>query len=287
MRVPAVSYDVHKGGVKVAVLMFTKSAYRLGETALGVVELNSRPGRARVLKVCMLVSLSWSLTEGYRLGQLSAYLESHESLPGCISSATPSAAAQTRRVHAESHSSFTSSTLRTTFSLDIPPDASPAFQVISSGEGVSSSKPGGLEWKIRLSLLVAVASPDAQTSEDGVRLRQLARDGPRGEWGMSWKASPSMAPAERRSSVVTASGTVLASQKSQSWTSFFSSAFLGSSEPAVGYHDGDEELDEEDEELAGEGEWRAVGAEMVECEVGIQVWAGNTAFKASPVVFSV
>lgn len=47
-----VSYDVNKDGVKVAVLTFTKSAYRLGETVLGVVELNERFSRARVLKVC-------------------------------------------------------------------------------------------------------------------------------------------------------------------------------------------------------------------------------------------
>src|ERR1700683_428007 len=47
----AVSYDVNKDGVKVAVLTFTKSAYRLGETVLGVVELNKRTSRARVLSV--------------------------------------------------------------------------------------------------------------------------------------------------------------------------------------------------------------------------------------------
>lgn len=42
---------MNKDGVKVAVLTFTKSAYRLGETVLGVVELNERASRARVLKV--------------------------------------------------------------------------------------------------------------------------------------------------------------------------------------------------------------------------------------------
>ena len=47
------SYDVNKDGVKVAVLTFPKSAYRLGETILGVVELNERHHRARVLKVCI------------------------------------------------------------------------------------------------------------------------------------------------------------------------------------------------------------------------------------------
>jgi hypothetical protein len=48
-----VSYDVNKDGVKVAVLTFTKSAYRLGETVLGVVELNERQGRSRVLSVSL------------------------------------------------------------------------------------------------------------------------------------------------------------------------------------------------------------------------------------------
>ena len=43
---------MNKDGVKVAVLTFVKSAYRLGETVLGVVELNERTSRARVLQVC-------------------------------------------------------------------------------------------------------------------------------------------------------------------------------------------------------------------------------------------
>lgn len=47
----SVSYDVHKDGVKVAVLTFIKSAFRLGETIQGVVELNERSGRARVVQV--------------------------------------------------------------------------------------------------------------------------------------------------------------------------------------------------------------------------------------------
>lgn len=56
-----VSYDVNKDGVKVAVLTFSKTAYRLGETVLGVVEVNERTSRARVLKVsnCFL-SFPWN-----------------------------------------------------------------------------------------------------------------------------------------------------------------------------------------------------------------------------------
>jgi hypothetical protein len=44
-RVP--KNDVNKDGVKVAMLTFMESAWRLGET---VVELNDREGRARILK---------------------------------------------------------------------------------------------------------------------------------------------------------------------------------------------------------------------------------------------
>ena len=45
------SFDVNKDGVKVAVLTFTKSAYRLGESVICVVDVNERLSRSRVLKV--------------------------------------------------------------------------------------------------------------------------------------------------------------------------------------------------------------------------------------------
>jgi len=51
------SYDVNKDGVKVAVLTFPKSAYRLGDTVTGVVEINERTSRARVIKVGFRVVL--------------------------------------------------------------------------------------------------------------------------------------------------------------------------------------------------------------------------------------
>ncbi|GBE78543.1 hypothetical protein SCP_0114320 [Sparassis crispa] len=271
------SYDVNKDGVKVAVLTFTKSAYRLGETVLGVVELNERSSRARVLK-------------------LSAMLEAHESLPSAISS--PASSRQTRRVHAEHHSSFVVSTLRTTFSLDIPPDASPAFQVTIGGEPGDSARqigaqPGGLEWKVRLCLLVAVASPTSRQSADGLRLKHLVKDGPRGEWGTSWKAAASIAPLERPDLRVHANPFGASEQAAttpstaRSWMSYLASSLLG---PAnEGYHDGDElaDSDDDDNEEGSEDEWRSVRTEMVECEVPIRVWPGNTAFKATEVVFDV
>ncbi|KAI9566972.1 Rgp1-domain-containing protein [Boletus coccyginus] len=251
-----VSYDVNKDGLKVAVLTFTKSAYRLGETVLGVVELNERQGRSRVLS-------------------LSAMLESQETLPSQIASAGNFR--HMRRVHAEHHASLVSSVLRTTFSLDIPSDASPAFQV-QLGEGASAMA-GGLLWRVRLSLLVAVAAETSEISADGVRLKQLAQDGPAGEWGTPYKAYPSIAPKERpRKDEQLA-------QSSSTWAQFFMSSFLGTGERR--HHDGDEEDEDEDARGDDEDEWKEVRVETVECEVPINVWPGNTAFKAMDVVFDV
>ncbi|KAF8845538.1 Rgp1-domain-containing protein [Paxillus ammoniavirescens] len=256
-----VSYDVNKEGVKVAVLTFTKSAYRLGETVLGVVELNDRQSRSRVMS-------------------LSAMLEAQEMLPSQISSA--GGIRHMRRVHAEHHSTFVSSCLRTTFSLDIPSDASPAFQ-IQLGDAVqkSSVSAGGLVWRVRLCLLVAVAAESSQVSGGGVRLKHLVLDGPPGEWGTSYKASPTIAPKERPKPEDQ-------SKQPSTWTQFLMTSFLGTGERE--YHDGDEEVDE-GVEREGEGdredEWKEVKVETVECEVPISVWPGNTAFKAMDVVFDV
>ncbi|KAH8101380.1 Rgp1-domain-containing protein [Cristinia sonorae] len=273
------SYDVNKDGVKVAVLTFTKVAYRLGETVLGVVELNEPSSRARVLK-------------------LSALLEAHESLPGCISSNPNSR--HLRRVHAEQHSSFVTSTLRTTFSLDIPPDASPAFQVDVKSDTLqpSGAGAGGLEWKVRLCLLVSVGSAHTRADTEGVRLKNLVRDGPRGEWGSSWKASPNIAPMEWPDARAMLRGPAepgTTVTPSSSWMSFLTSTLFGSSETP--YHDGDEGISDDEDDATGEGQelevwgseedWRGVRVEMVECEVPIKVWPGNTAYKAGDVVFDV
>jgi len=278
------SYDVNKDGVKVAVLTFTKSAYRLGETVLGVVELNERGSRARVLK-------------------LSALLEAHESLPGCISPSNNSR--HMRRVHAEQHSSFMTSTLRTTFSLDIPPDGSPAFQVDVNSDGSISPRSiptggvaGGLEWKVRLCLLVAVGSPNASNNSVGVRLKSMVKDGARGEWGTSWKAAGTISPMERMDPKASPhtrphqEPPIQSPNSAKSWMSYFASALIGATEH--GYHDGDEDIESdslpEDEELdmwGNDEEWSGVKVEMVECEVPIKVWPGNTAFKATEVVFDV
>ncbi|KAJ3723785.1 Rgp1-domain-containing protein [Lentinula raphanica] len=310
-----VSYDVNKDGVKVAVLTFIKSAFRLGETIHGVVELNERQSRARVV-------------------QLSAHLETHESLPYPISTTPNTAAAirQLKRVHVEHHSSFVLSTLRTTFALDIPSDASPAFQIkvgddhLHSINTDTSPKPkleGGLEWKVRLCLLVAVAKETSDSGTEGVRFKSLTRDGLRGEWGSTWKAPASAAPREKPKTVDYSQLSPGPQQQQQgvvkSWTSFIAASFLGAAEG--GYHDGDEftedSLDDDDDDdglendehhlsydgikpdLAGgvgvgvnfsggrEAKWQEVRLETVECEVPVKVWPGNTAFKPVDVVFDV
>ena len=243
--------------------------------------------------------------------KLSAMLESQESLPSSISPVLKSR--QMRRVHAEHHSSFTLSNLRTTFSLDIPSDASAAFQVNVGGNTESGdakdAKAGGLEWKVRLCLLVAVASESSIASSDGVRFKSMVRDGPRGQWGSSWKATAGFSPMEK----VDLQPRRQESQKqSRSWASFLTASILGVSDEEdeeggglnkgrkVGQEsgDGDDEYDgvrgSKDGGVGegvnfggGEDGWRATKLETVECEVPIKVWPGNTAFKAVEVVFHV
>lgn len=225
-------------------------------------------------------------------------LEAHESLPSSI--ASPALSRHLRRVHAEHHSCFTPPTLRTTFSLDIPPDASPAFEAtfdetdaidrINLRKPPSKPTSGGLEWKVRLCLLVATATPTSREGPEGVRTRHLVRDGPRGQWGSSWKAVPTIAPLERPapSSPAIPIGELVPPTPSTalSWMSYFTSSLLGPSN--AGYHDGDEDVDEEEgDEIGPEEAWRDLKVEMVECEVPVKVWPGNTAFKATEVVFDV
>ena len=271
----AVSYDVNKDGVKVAVLTFPKSAYRLGETVLGVVEINEPWTRSRVLSVS--ASDAASVAFDPRAVQLSAMLEAQERLPGPI--ATAGNTRHMRRVHAEHHASFVASTLRTTFSLDIPSDASPSLQ-IHIGDDHPKGMPGsvgGLAWRVRLCLLVAVAS---QGDSSGVLLKSLVRDGPAGEWGIPYRASPTIAPMERLKEPEDRT------TQSSPWTQFLMTSFLGSGERR--YHDGDEENGEQERGWAEQEDgWQEIKVETVECDVPITVWPGNTAFKAMDVVFDV
>lgn len=144
---------------------------------------------------------------------------------------------------------------------------------------------------MRLCLLVAVGSANADADSNGLRLKNLIRDGPRGEWGSSWKAAATIAPKERLAVRPQGPSDQVSNASSAiSWVSYFASAILGASE--TGYHDGDEDIEDEDGSQSGEmwgseEDWKDVKVEMVECEVPIKVWPGNTAFKATEITFDV
>ena len=181
-------------------------------------------------------------------------------------------------------------TLRTTFALDIPSDATPSFRLSLGGK--SSEAEGGLAWKVRLCLLVAVAAPGAQ-------VRGMVRESPRGHWGSTWVPTDSLAPHERLVPKTPAenppSPLPTSPTQTRSWASLFASTFLGMSEGG-GVHDSEEVLTDEDDAEdgeddlglgAGEEEWREIAVETVECEVPVMVWPGNTAFRPEDVVFDV
>jgi len=180
--------------------------------------------------------------------------------------------------------------------------------------------PGGLEWKVRLCLLVGIASESSFAGTQDVRFKALLRDGPRGEWGSSWHATPTNAPMEKPNLKAEAA---LQRQQQQlsspkTWSQFLVSSILygSASEDAEGeYHDGDTlGMDDNDDDFVGSGiddgydgiipdmaggvgigvdyaggeeGWRDVQLETVECEVPVKVFPGNTAFKAVDVVFDV
>ncbi|KAG8951556.1 hypothetical protein FRC04_005842 [Tulasnella sp. 424] len=250
------SYDISKDGVKVAVLTFVKTAFRLGETVTGVVEFNGLQTRGRVLK-------------------FSAVLETQEMLPPHL--AEPSSQVRSRalkRVHAEHHSAMVIDCLRAPFMLDIPSDASPGFRVAVDPSGDPRHQgTGGLEWRVRMCFLVAVGSPPTPSDNGFVKAstRHLIRDGPIGDWGSSWKATPTLAPL----TVGDGAGVAInshpyyrtAAGSSSSWSFFSSSRNL-------------------DHQRDMEG-WTECVAETVECEIGITVWPGNTLYRPTPLDFEV
>lgn len=204
-----------------------------------------------------------------------------------------------RRVHAEHHASLLDCTHRTSFALDIPSDAAPAFGLVLNDDVPSgTARPGltvrtspvsqgGVEWRVRVCLLVCVAPQDAS-------IRGVRRATDSGEWGTPYV--PLRSPLCRRPSGVSL---VRASTDStSSWSSWIASALFTPTTPAPEpkYHDGDEDDGSEPQDGASDSGsnadnesvgWEEMRVELVECEVPVRVWPGNTAFRAPEVVFDV
>ncbi|KAF8306817.1 Rgp1-domain-containing protein [Clavulina sp. PMI_390] len=317
------SYDIEKDGAKVAVLTFVKSAYRLGETILGVVDLNfgatgeseEVEGRTKVLK-------------------LFATLETHESLPPTIplslrtSQANLSASTNMKRIHSEFLTTQTAHSSRIAFALDVPADATPAFAMTAYDPYEGK---GGVTWRVRLRMLVAVVPSEldhaispSHVARDNEVMRLLERDAPRGEWGETWAARSSLAPLGRISlaqpgdpaTAASSSFPAAAAQNSSGWGSmFFGSSSNGSSSHTTGYTSSSSSTpssntsredyfvdsdDNEDGDLEpGDGEasqmrkerhkaryrWDQLEVQTVECQVPVAVWPGATVFRPRESVF--
>ncbi|KZW00700.1 Rgp1-domain-containing protein [Exidia glandulosa HHB12029] len=192
------SYDVTKDGRKVAVLTFVKSAYRLGETILGMLEFNQ-------------------LGSGTRVLQLSVMLEAHETLPSnWLERADGAPAPGMRRVHAEHHEALVPCAARAAFALNIPSDAAPEFS-LCTGRGAA----GGVAWKIRICLLVA-AGEGAHLVKDTVASSA---------WAASWIARASITP------VAESSSKEMHTPLTPSWTTFLGSPFARTPEVGLGVSD--------------------------------------------------
>ncbi|EIW69679.1 hypothetical protein TREMEDRAFT_71708 [Tremella mesenterica DSM 1558] len=131
-------YDISKHSELISRLTLIKDTYRLGETLLCILTFNLPIFSRRVLK-------------------LAAYLESHEIIPEALLPPSPNSSGHIKhptlnRVHADKKSGYLTSTTRLVVALDIPSDATPSFSLSAGSDG----RLGGMEWRLKVSLLVSV-----------------------------------------------------------------------------------------------------------------------------------
>ncbi|KAG6905354.1 hypothetical protein DXG01_003265 [Tephrocybe rancida] len=106
-----------------------------------------------------------------------------------------------QNAHASHHASFTLCTLRTTFSLDIPSDASLGPACALTGPGDTGT---GVEGYVVFACWGRCGGGGGRERRDRgerywgekVYIKGLVRDGPRGEWGSAWVAPGCIAPFE-------------------------------------------------------------------------------------------
>lgn len=242
--------------------------------------------------------------------KISAYLETHETIPENLlpisaSSGGRSSQPNLTRIHAEHHSSYAVQTSRLSFSLDIPSDATPAFDLAAGPDGDL----GGLEWKIKLAFLV---SSSRATASKGKRRRSKPSSGSAGSHAdgernvLPVPTGGSKDPDNRYFRAAESISPLYPQQKTP--TSRRSKTLTRSSGDLPAHDSSDEEAEDssEGEEQVhrqsqvrksregsrsrplGQGMVYEEGVvELVECEVPIRVLAGNTAFLVRPSVHTV
>lgn len=183
----AATFDIAKSGDLVAVLTLPKTTFRLGESILGVVDINH--------------PLSNRHGSGRRVLKMSALLESHETIPTALLPLSPRGGLSPQprliKVHAEYHAGYTPFNTRMSFEMDVPGDVTPGYTFTAEPKGNDGAtgqsrddqrakqrhaqdnhvrrnvhhddeeedpnEPGGLSYSLRLAFLVA--SPP---SEEGL-----------------------------------------------------------------------------------------------------------------------
>jgi hypothetical protein len=184
------------------------------------------------------------------------------------------------------------------FTLDIPSDASPAFELVDSSTG--SDATSGLEWKLNVVLQVGIPPLQEEVLSKGKnQKRNLVKDGSQSEWGFCYTASDDAVPLERVGK--TDQSNV---QRSMGWMSYLAPGYFlksaeGSKEERTEGSEGESEGEPvrwkgkgKEGEIGQDGlgelsEWRRLIGENVEFEVPLRVWPGNTAFRPTDVVFEV
>ncbi|KIR25439.1 hypothetical protein I307_06022 [Cryptococcus deuterogattii 99/473] len=247
------SYDIEKNGESVAILTLVKTTYRLGESVLGIVTFNKPQTFFPVLK-------------------FSAYLLSQELIPEPLLPPSLHSGGSTQpslyRLHAEHHTLYALSAQRLAFSLDIPSDATPAFNLVA-GEG----EKGGLQWKLKLNFTVGV---------------------PPREWKRKTNASnpKSENDVDAKGTMRSAGVHLLPTQSSRTadeGDNTFYSASTGIT-PLIPRHRqsmssaSGSKNDVRNEEAVN---WCESRTESVECEVPVKVLAGSTAFLVRPSVYTI
>ncbi|KIR59967.1 hypothetical protein I314_04402 [Cryptococcus bacillisporus CA1873] len=247
------SYDIEKNGESVAILTLVKTTYRLGESVLGIVTFNKPQTLFPVLK-------------------FSAYLFSQELIPEPLLPPSLHSGGSTQpslyRLHAEHHTLYALSAQRLAFSLDIPSDATPTFNLVA-GEG----EKGGLQWKLKLNFTVGV---------------------PPREWKRKTNASnpKSKNDVDAKGTVRSSGVHLLPTQPSRTadeGDNTFYSASTGIT-PLIPRHrqstssSSGSKNDVRNEDSVN---WCESRTESVECEVPVKVLAGSTAFLVRPSVYTV